>query len=102
MNSARVVAIMVKILVGWLVMVLTTLFLALVLGIVAAFVYAALGKAGMGILPEISNFVEQSAVSVLWSACSITGYWVSVRFVFKSRTAASASLNNSTNYECRS
>ena len=84
MNSARVVAIMVKILVGWLVMVLTTLFLALVLGIVAAFVYAALGKAGMGILPEISNFVEQSAVSVLWSACSITGYWVSVRFVFKS------------------
>ena len=102
MNSARVVTIMVKILVGWLVMVLTTLFLALVLGIVAAFAYAALGKAGMGILPEISSFVEQSAVSVLWSACSITGYWVSVRFVVKSRTAAPASLNNSTNSECKS
>ena len=46
MSSARVVAIMVKILVGWLVMVLTTLFLALALGIVAAFAYAAESRRG--------------------------------------------------------
>ena len=92
---------MVKILVGWLVMVLTTLLLILLLGIVAAFAFAALEKAGLG-LPEISSLVEQSAVSVLWSACSITGYWVSVRFVVKSRTSVPASLNSSTNSECRS
>ena len=94
---------MVKILVGWLVMVLTTLLLVLLLGILAVFAWAALEKAGLVIqLAEISGFVEQVAVSVLWSACSIAGYWEPVRFVVKSRTAAPASLNNYTNSECRS
>ncbi len=33
---------------------------------------------------------------------SFTGYWVSIRLVVQSRIAAPASLNSSTNSECKS
>ena len=77
-----------KIIAGWLVMIFTTV-TALLVAIPIAKEYVA---------PDAS-------LSLVWFSLfgsSFTGYWVSVRFVVQSRAAAPASLNNSTNSECKS
>ena len=77
-----------KIIAGWLVMIFTT---------VAALIVA------IPSIPFVEEYVAPDAV--LWFSLfgsSFTGYWVSVRFVVQSRAAAPASLNNSTNSECKS
>ena len=79
-------------------MIITTLFLV----IVAAFAYDALRIAGVGIMPEAGSFADKATGVVLMSACSFTSYWISIRYPVQSRTAAPASINNSTNSECRS
>ena len=94
----RLVTVMVKIIAGWLLMLLTTLFLPI--GTILA--YEALRRAGLGIIPELDSFGNNAIVVVLMSACSFISYWISIRYPVQSRTAAPASLNNSTNSECKS
>ena len=94
----RLVTVMVKIIAGWLLMLLTTLFLPI--GTILA--YEALRRAGLGIIPELDSFGNNAIVVVLMSACSFISYWISIRYPVQSRTAATASLNNSTNSECKS
>ena len=80
-----------KIIAGWLVMIFTT---------VAALIVA------IPSIPFVEEYVAPDAGrTFLWFSLfgsSFTGYWVSVRFVVQSRAAAPASLNNSTNSECKS
>ena len=94
----RLVTVMVKIIAGWLLMLLTTLLLPI--GTILA--YEALRRAGLGIIPELDSFGNNAIVVVLMSACSFISYWISIRYPVQSRTAATASLNNSTNSECKS
>ena len=98
MNSARVVAIMVKLIPRWLMMILATMFLCTV----TSFAYVALRHFGLGIIPELDSFGNNATVVVLMSACSFISYWISIRYPVQSRTAATASLNNSTKSECKS
>ena len=94
----RLVTVMVKIIAGWLLMLLTTLLLPI--GTILA--YEALRRAGLGIIPELDSFGNNAIVVVLMSACSFISYWISIRYPVQSRTAAPASINNSTNSECKS
>ena len=94
----RLVTVMVKIIAGWLLMLLTTLFLPF--GTILA--YEALRRAGLGILPELDSFGNNATVVVLLSACSFISYWISIRYPVQSRTASPAALNSSPSSECGS
>ena len=84
-----------KIIAGWLVMIVTTVIVFRAVGFAGAIWEDSIGGPPMG---------ESGAVALLVMifGSSFTGYWVSVRFVVQSRAAAPASLNNSTNSECKS
>ena len=80
-----------KIIAGWLVMIVTTV--AVLFGGIFSATY-----------PE-ENGAPIASPILLWFivfGSSFTGYWVSVRFVVQSRADDPASLNNSTNSECKS
>ena len=82
---------MVKVIVGWGVMIVTTI--AVLLGGIFSATY-----------PE-ENGAPNASPILLWFivfGSSFTGYWVSVRFIIQSRADDPASLNNSTNSECKS
>ena len=98
MNLTRVVAIMVKLIPRWLMMILATMFLCAV----TSFAYVALRRAGLGLIPEAGSFADKASFVLLMSACSFISYWISIRYPVQSRTAAPASLNSSTNSECKS
>ena len=74
MSSARVVAIMVKLIPRWLMMILATMFLCAV----TSFAYVALRHFGLGIIPEAGSFADKAIFVVLMSACSFISYWISV------------------------
>ena len=95
LGLTRIVNLMVQIFAGWLVMIVTTVIVFRAVGFAGAIWEDSIGGPPMG---------EAGAVALLVMifGSSFSGYWVSVRFVVQSRTAAPASLNNSTNSECRS
>ena len=86
---------MVKVILGYVVMTVLQFALATIGGLMLGFLVQAITKNAQGYANE----------AVFWIFSTITGfiaYWVSLRFVVEPRTAATASLNNSTNSECKS
>ena len=86
-----------RIFAGWLIMITTQIMAicaaALTLGALVAF--------GVEMPPDDSaadNLIYYAVVAV----SSFLGYWASVRRVIKSLNPPPASLNNSTNSECKS
>ena len=82
---------MVKVIVGWGVMIVTTV--AVLLGAIFSATFSE------------ENGAPNASPIFFWFiifGSSFTGYWVSVRFIIQSRADDPASLNNSTNSECKS
>ena len=86
---------MAKVILGYVVMTVLQFALAAIGGLILGFLVQAITKNAQGYAIE----------AVFWVFSTITGfiaYWVSLRFVVQPRTAATASLNNPTNSECKS
>ena len=83
-----------KIFAGWLVMIVTTVVVFLAVCFVVGMLDSG-GGAAMGV-------GSGAFLLAMVFGSSFTGYWVSIRLVVQSRAAAPASLNSSTNSECRS
>ena len=83
-----------KIFAGWLVMIVTTVVVFLAVCFVGGMLDSG-GGAAMGV-------GSAAFLLAMVFGSSFTGYWVSIRLVVQSRAAAPASLNNSTNSECKS
>ena len=79
---------MVKVILGYVVALAVVLVLSVISGVALAF--------------TVGNTAHPATYWVFNVINAFIAYWVSIRFVVQPRTAAPASLNNSTNSECRS
>ena len=79
---------MAKVILGYVVMVAVILGLSVISGVALTFL--------------VGNTASTATYWVFNLINAFIAYWVSIRFVVQPRTAAPASLNNSTKSECKS